>query len=166
MNFLSVYCSSCKKIENLKQNSHSFLSFTLISLFLSVCFPCSFSIVKLPSSKLGFTGRFPQFLNCSNVHRLTLDLNLSQNQSHSQATQPFCIPISPVFVSGWKRLLNASERHDSFSNTVWWILGGDRLFICIILVKLSSTVFGRFYWGAHWVNWINFIQLHLSTKIM
>uniref|UniRef100_A0A665XBZ4 Receptor protein-tyrosine kinase n=1 Tax=Echeneis naucrates TaxID=173247 RepID=A0A665XBZ4_ECHNA len=40
-------------------------------------------------------SRLPLFLNCSNVHRLSLDLNLSQNQSHSQATQPFCIPISP-----------------------------------------------------------------------
>lgn len=72
--------------------------------------------------------------------RLSLDLNLSQNQSHSQATQPFCIPISPLCLCRDKNACRMPMRDNS--NSVWCISRGDRWLICIKLVNVSSTIWG------------------------
>lgn len=93
--------AEAQKTEILKQNSHSFLAFTLISLLLSLSPPVSLGLFPLwnyGNCLLPISGLQPDSLSSyrSNVHRLSLDLNLSQNQSHSQATQPFCIPTSPL----------------------------------------------------------------------
>lgn len=104
MRFLSMCCRTLlfkhKRLRSLKQNSHSFLSFPLISLLLSRFLSVSFGLCPLWNygSYFQIWGLQPESLSSSTVQMfiiLSLDLNLSQNQSHSQATRPFCIPTSP-----------------------------------------------------------------------
>lgn len=98
-----------RKIEILKQNSHSFLTFTFISLLLSLFLPASLGLSPFwnyGNCLLQNWSLQPDSLSSLTIHRLSLDFNLSQNQSHSQATQPFCIPAS---LCVWVRIKMPAE---------------------------------------------------------
>lgn len=147
-------CKWVFAIEILKKNSHRFLTFTLIFLLLSL-----FLLVSLSLSPLWNYGSCllqnwrlqTDPLSSVTVHSLYLDFNLSQNQSHSQATQPFCTPTLCCSQDGnacWMPMRDMT----SFSNSAWCISGGDRSFICIIFKKLSSVVCGLSYRSANQIN--------------
>lgn len=67
-----------------------------LSLFLPVSFGLS-PLWSYSNCLLQNWSLQPDSLSSLTIHRLSLDFNLSQNQSHSQATQPFCIPTSLCF---------------------------------------------------------------------
>lgn len=134
----------------------------LVALSFSVSFPL-WNHGNCLLQNWGLQPDSPHFFNCSNVQRLSLDLNLSQNQSHSQATQPFCIPISPCVCV---RIKMPAECQWETWILFQLCLVHFRVWQIIYLHNICKVIlhcFGLSYWGGYWINLINFILLHSST---
>lgn len=136
--FLQHSLVQAEKIAILRQNSRSFSAAVICSPLFSWVFSPSWNY----GNCLFFFSKFS--FSSSTAPCLSLDLNLSPNHSHSQATQPFCIPISPCVCVRIKKPAECQwEAWLLFQLCVVHFRGWKVIYLHI-KVKLSSTVFGAF----------------------
>lgn len=144
MTFLNMHYRTLLFIHErlrLRNWTHSFL----LLLFFSRL-PLSLSTAKQNFSDLRFPAGFPWFFSFLNVHYLFCFKTIKTITGIYHCVFSVCLC-----------LVNSSF--------IWCISEGERLFICIIFVKLFSAVYGLVYYGGYWINLINFIHINHANKM-